>query len=58
MFILRPVGIQCKTKRIILGALLVRMFDVLAIHCTKLGNVVSKFNSDLQYKSFVFVDEG
>lgn len=41
-----------------MGALLVRMFDKLDVHCTNFGSVVNKFNSDLEYKSFVFVDEG
>lgn len=52
------IGDQGTGKGIILGALLVRMFDKLAIHCTNFGSVVNKFNSDLEYKSYVFVDEG
>ena len=41
-----------------MGALLVKMFDKLAIHCTNFGSVVNKFDSDLEYQCFVFVDEG
>ena len=50
------IGDQGTGKGIILGALLVRMFDKLAIHCTNFGSVVNKFNSDLEYKSYAFVD--
>ncbi len=50
------IGDQGTGKGIILGALLVKIFDKLAIHCTNFGSVTTKFNSDLEYKSYVFVD--
>ena len=50
------IGDQGTGKGIILGNLLIKIFDKLGIHCTNFGSVTQKFNSD--FKSFVFVDEG
>ena len=52
------IGDQGIGKGIILGNLLIKIFDKLGIHCTNFGSVTQKFNSDLEFKSFVFVDEG
>jgi hypothetical protein len=52
------IGDQGTEKGIILGNLLIKIFDKLGIHCTNFGSVPQKFNSDLEFKSFVFVDEG
>ena len=32
-----------------------KIFDKLGIHCTNFGSVTSKFNSDLEFKSLVFI---
>jgi len=52
------IGDQGTGKGIVLGNLLIKIFDKLEIHCTNFGSDTQKFNSDLEYKSFVFVDEG
>ncbi|KAL0043400.1 hypothetical protein WJX79_003619 [Trebouxia sp. C0005] len=52
------IGDQGTGKGIILGNLLIKIFDKLGIHCTNFGSVTQKFNSDLEFKSFVFIDEG
>lgn len=52
------IGDQGTGKGIILGNLLVKIFDKLAIHCPNFGSVTQKFNSDMEFRSCVFVDEG
>lgn len=49
------IGDQGTEKGIILGNLLIKIFDKLGIHCTNFGSVTQKFNSDLEFKSFVFI---
>ena len=38
-----------------MGNLLIKIFDKLGIHCTNFGSVTNKFNSDLEFKIFVFI---
>jgi len=61
---LSPEGVQtmrqaprCIWKGIILGNLLIKIFDKLGIHCTNFGSVVEKFNSDMEFKSFLFIGQ-
>ncbi len=48
---------RCIWKGIILGNLLIKIFDKLGIHCTNFGSVVEKFNSDMEFKSFLFIGQ-
>jgi len=49
------IGEQGSGKGIILGGLMVKMFDTLGLHATDFGSVIGKFNSDMMFKCLVFI---
>jgi len=49
------IGEQGSGKGIILGGLMVKMFDKLGLHATNFGSVTGQFNSDLMLKCLVFI---
>lgn len=49
------IGDQGTGKGVILGNLLIKIFDKLGIHCTNFGSVTNEINPNLEFKSFVLV---
>ncbi len=49
------IGPQGSGKGIILAGLMVKMFEGLGLHATNFDSVTGKFNSDMMFKSLVFI---
>ena len=49
------IGEQGSGKGIILSGLMVKMFGGLGLHATNFDSVTGKFNSDMMFKSLVFI---
>lgn len=49
------IGPQGSGKGIILAGLMVKMFEGLGLHATNFDSVTGKFNSNMMYKSLVFI---
>ena len=49
------IGPQGSGKGIILAGLMVKMFEGLALHATNFDSVTGKFNSDMMFRSLVFI---